>query len=147
MAEVTSTPGLRSVVEALGCGKYLFSGLSQNRRTSRDYERLCATGEAFIYVAMSRSMVRRLELAHEAFRTVSEAGEVALLHCDGLVEAHDPQREMFGFPRLQGLVGTHRDGGSSLVAFLLSELTRFAGEDWEQEDDITLVTLERSEEL
>ncbi len=37
-----------------------FSWLSQNRRTSRDYERLCATGEAFIYVAMSGSMVRRL---------------------------------------------------------------------------------------
>ena len=32
----------------------------QNRRMSRDYERLCATGEAFIYVAMSRLMVRRL---------------------------------------------------------------------------------------
>ena len=38
-----------------------FSWLSQNRRRmSRDYERLCATGEAFIYVAMSRLMVRRL---------------------------------------------------------------------------------------
>jgi len=37
-----------------------FSWLSQNRRTSRDYERLCATGEAFIYVVMSRLMVRRL---------------------------------------------------------------------------------------
>ena len=107
MAEVTSTPGLRSVVEALGCGKYLFSGLSQNRRTSRDYERLCATGEAFIYVAMSRSMVRRLELAHEAFRTVWEAGEVALLHCEGLVEAHDPEGEMFGLPRLRELVAEH----------------------------------------
>ena len=37
-----------------------FSWLSQNRRTSKDYERLCATGEAFIYVAMSPLMVRRL---------------------------------------------------------------------------------------
>ena len=37
-----------------------FSWLGQNRRTSKDYERLCATGEAFIYVAMSRLMVRRL---------------------------------------------------------------------------------------
>jgi hypothetical protein len=54
---------------------------------------------------------------------------------------------MFGFPRLQGLVGAHRSGGSSLVGFLLSELARFTGEGWEQEDDITLVTLERSEEL
>jgi len=37
-----------------------FSWLGQNRRTSKDYERFCATGEAFIYVAMSRLMVRRL---------------------------------------------------------------------------------------
>jgi putative transposase len=37
-----------------------FSWLGQNHRTSKDYERLCATREAFIYVAMSRLMVRRL---------------------------------------------------------------------------------------
>jgi putative transposase len=37
-----------------------FSWLSQNRRMSKDYERLCATGEAFIYAAMTRLMVRRL---------------------------------------------------------------------------------------
>jgi putative transposase len=40
-----------------------FSWLSQNRRMSKDYERLCATGEAFIYAAMSRLMVRRLARA------------------------------------------------------------------------------------
>jgi putative transposase len=40
-----------------------FSWLSQNRRMSRDYERLCATSEAFIYVAMTRLMVRRLARA------------------------------------------------------------------------------------
>ncbi|MBA3635836.1 MAG: IS5/IS1182 family transposase, partial [Rubrobacteraceae bacterium] len=32
----------------------------QNRRLSKDYERLPETEEAFIYVAMSRLMVRRL---------------------------------------------------------------------------------------
>jgi putative transposase len=37
-----------------------FSWLSQNRRMSKDYERLCATAEAFVYAAMSRLMVRRL---------------------------------------------------------------------------------------
>src|SRR5918994_2171194 len=40
-----------------------FSWLSQNRRMSKDYERLCAIGEAFIYAAMSRLMVRRLARA------------------------------------------------------------------------------------
>ena len=37
-----------------------FSWIDQNRRMSKDYERLTATSEAFIYVAMTRVMVRRL---------------------------------------------------------------------------------------
>jgi putative transposase len=37
-----------------------FSWLSQNRRMSKDYERLCASAEAFIYAGMIRLMVRRL---------------------------------------------------------------------------------------
>jgi putative transposase len=37
-----------------------FSWIDQNRRMSKDYERLTATSEAFIYVAMTRLMVRRL---------------------------------------------------------------------------------------
>ena len=85
-------------------------------------------------------------MGYEEKEIYLEKGESILFYSDGLVEAHDPRREMFGFPRLQGLVGAHRSGGSSLVAFLLSELTRFTGEGWEQEDDITLVTLDRSEE-
>jgi putative transposase len=40
-----------------------FSWISQNRRMSKDYERLTATSEAFIYVAMTRVMVRRLARA------------------------------------------------------------------------------------
>src|SRR5215217_3493456 len=40
-----------------------FSWLSQNRMMSKDYERLCATAEAFIYAAMARLMVRRLARA------------------------------------------------------------------------------------
>jgi Transposase DDE domain len=37
-----------------------FSWLGQNRRLSKDYERLPESSEAFIYVAMSRLMARRL---------------------------------------------------------------------------------------
>ncbi len=37
-----------------------FSWLGQNRRMSKDYERLAETGEAFVYAAMSRLMVKRL---------------------------------------------------------------------------------------
>jgi putative transposase len=40
-----------------------FSWLGQNRRMSKDYERLCASTQAFVYAAMIRLMVRRLARA------------------------------------------------------------------------------------
>ena len=40
-----------------------FAWICHNRRMSKDYERLCATGEAFVYAAMTRLMVRRLARA------------------------------------------------------------------------------------
>jgi putative transposase len=40
-----------------------FSWLSQNRRMSKDCERLCVTGEMFVFIAMTRLMVRRLTRA------------------------------------------------------------------------------------
>ena len=70
-------------------------------------------------------------------------GDGVLFYSDGLVEAHDPKGEMFGFPRLRELVAEHRDE-RSLGDLLLEELYSFTGEGWEQEDDITLLTLKRS---
>src|SRR5215212_2682804 len=82
-------------------------------------------------------------MSYEEKETMLDAGETALFYSDGLVEAHNPQREMFGFPRLKRLLaGTPEEG--SLVDFLMDELRSFTGEGWEQEDDITLVTLKRS---
>ena len=69
-------------------------------------------------------------------------GERLLFYSDGLVEAHSPGREMFGFPRLQKLLEAHPDA-PSLIGFLLGELQRFTGEGWEQEDDVTLLLLQR----
>jgi putative transposase len=40
-----------------------FAWISHNRRMAKDYERLCATGEAFVYAAMTRLMLRRLARA------------------------------------------------------------------------------------
>jgi putative transposase len=37
-----------------------FAWIGHNRRMSKDYEKLCATSEAFVYAAMSRLMLRRL---------------------------------------------------------------------------------------
>jgi serine phosphatase RsbU (regulator of sigma subunit) len=67
-----------------------------------------------------------------------------LFYTDGLVEAHNSQGEMFGTPRLRSLLSERPEGGIELSATLLDELERFTGEGWEQEDDITLLTLRRS---
>ena len=82
-------------------------------------------------------------MGYEEKETILEAGEAALFYSDGLVEAHDPEGEMFSFPRLRALVAEHGEEGA-LGKFLLEELYSFVGEGWEQEDDITLLTLERS---
>jgi serine phosphatase RsbU (regulator of sigma subunit)/ketosteroid isomerase-like protein len=70
-----------------------------------------------------------------------------LFYSDGLVEAHDPKGEMFGFPRLRELVAEHAAEERSLEEALLEKLYSFVGEGWEQEDDITLLTLRRSAPL
>ncbi len=82
-------------------------------------------------------------MAYEEKEMFLGPGDNALLYSDGLAEAHDPEREMFGFPRVKGLTGA-RKGGQELIDLLLSELAGFTGPGWEQEDDITLVTLSRS---
>jgi len=83
-------------------------------------------------------------MSYEEKEIVLEAGDAALFYSDGLVEAHDPEGKMFGFPRLRALVAEHGDDERSLVDFLLEELYSFVGKGWEQEDDITLLILQCS---
>jgi serine phosphatase RsbU (regulator of sigma subunit)/ketosteroid isomerase-like protein len=80
---------------------------------------------------------------YEEKETTLETGVSTLFYSDGLVEAHDSRGEMFGFPRLRALVA-ERGEERSLGDFLLEELYSFVGEGWEQEDDITLLTLRRT---
>src|SRR5512143_83138 len=68
--------------------------------------------------------------------------DTVLFYTDGLVEAHNPQREMFGFPHLKALLEDH-PGGLATINYLLDQLAAFTGLNWEQEDDATLVVLQR----
>jgi serine phosphatase RsbU (regulator of sigma subunit) len=86
-------------------------------------------------------------MGYEEKEIVLERDDSALLYSDGLVEAHDPQGQMFGFPRLRALIAEHAAEEGSLGDFLLRELYTFVGESWEQEDDITLLMLKRSTSL
>jgi serine phosphatase RsbU (regulator of sigma subunit)/predicted ester cyclase len=84
--------------------------------------------------------------SYEENEIVIDAGESVLFYSDGLVEAHNPEGQMFSFPRLRALVAKHTWEGA-LGEYLLEELYSFVGEGWEQEDDITLITLRCSSSL
>lgn len=82
-------------------------------------------------------------MSYDEQETHLEPEDRLLLYSDGLVEAHSTSGEMFGFPRVMGLLGGS-PGTRDTIDLLLTELQRFVGPAHEQEDDITLVTLVRS---
>ena len=82
------------------------------------------------------------DMEYEEKEVVLQPGQEVLFHSDGVVEAHGLHREMFGFPRLKELVAEPVTGGE-LIDRVLTDLSRFTGPGWEQEDDITLVALAR----
>jgi len=102
------------------------------RRVGGDAEELRARG---MPLGLMPSM------SYEEKEILLDAGEGVLFYSDGLVEAHNPEGEMFGFPRLRELVAEHAAEERSLEEALLEELYTFVGEGWEQEDDITLLML------
>ncbi len=80
---------------------------------------------------------------YEEYEAMLLPGERLIFYTDGLVEAHNPQREMFDYARLSALIAGY-SGSSSIIEFLLNALARFTGGQWEQEDDITMMILSRS---
>jgi serine phosphatase RsbU (regulator of sigma subunit) len=90
---------------------------------------------------MPLGLMPGMDYEEKSFRF--QPGDCALLHSDGLAEAHAPDREMFGFPRVAELAGRGASG-EALIDLCLTELGAFTGPDAEQEDDITLVSLERT---
>jgi serine phosphatase RsbU (regulator of sigma subunit) len=84
------------------------------------------------------------QMNYEEKESILVPGEGVLFYTDGLVEAHNSQGEMFGTPRLRSLLSERPEAGRGLSATLMEELERFTGKGWEQEDDITPLTLERS---
>jgi serine phosphatase RsbU (regulator of sigma subunit)/ketosteroid isomerase-like protein len=108
-----------------------------------DLPYLCRGGETDELRARGMPLGLMPGMGYEEKETILDAGEAALFYSDGLVEAHDPQGDMFGFPRLRALLAQQGED-RSLGEFLMEELYSFVGDGWEQEDDITLLTLRRS---
>jgi serine phosphatase RsbU (regulator of sigma subunit) len=83
------------------------------------------------------------DMEYEEKEARLDYGSSVLFLSDGLVEAHNPAREMFGLSRVEEAVENSSRSGR-LIDECLAELKSFVGRDWEQEDDITLVTLRRT---
>ncbi len=118
-------------------GRLVYANAGHNipyRKTSDDVDELRARGMPLGLLPGSVYEEKEVNL---------EPGEVVLFTSDGIAEAHNPEGEMFGCPRIIETVERHPQH-EGMQDQLLSDLERFTGPDWEQEDDITMVTLGRA---
>lgn len=82
---------------------------------------------------------------YEDKQATVKPGEVVVLFSDGLLEAHNPQGLILGTPRVEEILASAQDE-SDLISRVLAALSEFTGKDWEQEDDLTLVAVQRNQQ-
>jgi serine phosphatase RsbU (regulator of sigma subunit)/anti-sigma regulatory factor (Ser/Thr protein kinase) len=83
-------------------------------------------------------------MTYEETEATLTPGAHLLLYSDGVTEAHDAEREMFGGGRLSALMQrAGGDHGAPLLRAVLEAVGEFVGTSAEQEDDITLVAVRR----
>jgi anti-sigma regulatory factor (Ser/Thr protein kinase) len=80
-------------------------------------------------------------MEYEVKETVIHPDERLLLISDGLSEARDALRDMAGTQRVLDWAGN--SSGEACIEGVLAGLREFTGPDWEQEDDITVVVVDR----
>jgi serine phosphatase RsbU (regulator of sigma subunit)/anti-sigma regulatory factor (Ser/Thr protein kinase) len=120
-----------------GTGDIVYANAGHNLpyvRTSGGVVEMRATG-----MPLGLMTGMNYEVAHARLNP----GEIVLLTSDGIVEQHDGTGQMFGFPRLIDLVAKH-DGVQDLISTILAQLDQFRGDEGEQEDDVTMVTIRRT---
>jgi serine phosphatase RsbU (regulator of sigma subunit) len=118
-------------------GKMVFSNAGHNlpyHHTGDSVLELMAAG-------MPLGLMSNME--YDLHETIIEPGDRVIFYSDGLVEAHNPQEEMFGYKRLTDLIADYTGDDPALIDHLTGELKDFSGPGWEQEDDITIVAIKR----
>jgi serine phosphatase RsbU (regulator of sigma subunit) len=83
------------------------------------------------------------DMEYDLHELIVKPGDFMIFYSDGLVEAHNEQREMFGSNRLKALFEAYAGDDPTLIDHLMVELQAFTGPDLEQEDDITIVGVKR----
>ena len=116
------------------------SGVMQVANAGHNLPYLRREGEVLELKATGMPLGLLPDMPYEEIEFQFQPGDTLLMFSDGIDEAHNPEREMFGFDRMRALVRDHKDG-STLIQRLLEELRAFTGPDWEQEDDVTFVLI------
>ncbi|MBK5108172.1 MAG: SpoIIE family protein phosphatase [Anaerolineales bacterium] len=118
-------------------GKMVFANAGHNlpfRLTNQEVMEIKAAG-------MPLGMMPDME--YDVHEMIIEPGDEMIFYSDGLVEAHNTEREMFGSQRLMNLFADFSGKEGILIDHLMDELQEFIGDDQEQEDDITIVGVKR----
>jgi serine phosphatase RsbU (regulator of sigma subunit) len=118
------------------------SGQMRYANAGHELPYLCRGGQVTAVRATGMPLGIMPGSVYEEFELALVPGDCALFHSDGLVEAHNPQRQMFGVPRLVALLQDH-PAPAAIIDILLAELGRFTAGAGEQEDDLTLLTVVR----
>jgi len=111
------------------------------RRIDGRIEKLYATG-------MPLGLMTHMQ--YEQKETMIRPDERILFYSDGLIEAHNSDHEMYGSKRLEELLAREEFGRyhpREAIARLLFELKSFTGNQTKQEDDVTLLSLHRTDYL
>ncbi len=81
-------------------------------------------------------------MVYEEGVVTMQQGDELLLYSDGLLEARNLAGEMYGTQRIRQQLEADRVlYGAAQLSRMLDAVAAFAGPDWEQEDDITLLTV------
>jgi serine phosphatase RsbU (regulator of sigma subunit) len=118
-------------------GRLVFSNAGHNlpfRLTNQEVMEIKAAGMPLGLMA---------DMEYDVHEMVIEPGDDMIFYSDGLVEAHNSAREMFGTQRLKNLFVEFSGKDGNLIDHLMQELQDFTGEDLDQEDDITIVGVKR----
>ena len=86
-------------------------------------------------------------ITYEEVAATLAPGDRIGLYTDGLVEARNTEGELFGFPRLLQAFAKNSMMGTTAVETLVREVADFVGNPAEQEDDMTLVIVQRAVSL
>jgi anti-sigma regulatory factor (Ser/Thr protein kinase) len=122
----------------LDTGRLVFANAGHN------LPMVAAEGKVTELLARGMPLGLMPDMTYEETEAVLDPGAHLLLYSDGVTEAHDAGREMFGGGRLSAVMaeaGARR--GDALLGTLIAKLTAFSAPGAEQEDDITLVAIRR----